>query len=307
VWIFSVALPLAVWPAESRADDEAVVARFERGVQLYEAENYEGALVEFNSAYRLSKNYKLLYNIGICQTAMKDYPAAAETFSRYLSEGGADVSEARRADVQDRLSKLSLMVSPVRVTTDAPPGAVLMVDDRRVATVPLPETLPIKVGRRQFSITAQGRTSTKTLDVSSGDPNAAVSLLLSEVPGPPVAPVAADVQPRRAVEPDAPSFPWAFWGLTAVLGGAAAVTGVLAVDARNELGEKQATFGIDKASLEDTRSKSQTLGIATDVLIGTAVLSAGLSTYLTVRYFGKKKAMTAVTILPMGIGYTRSF
>src|ERR1041384_7041483 len=73
--LLTAALPVvfgfALWSAPSYADDEAVT-RFERGVQLFEAENYEGALVEFNTAYKLSKNYKLLYNIGICQNALKD-------------------------------------------------------------------------------------------------------------------------------------------------------------------------------------------------------------------------------------------
>src|SRR5262249_44702625 len=114
---------------------------------------------------------------------------------------------------------------------------------------------------------------------------------------------------------DGPSFPWPFWGLTVLLGGAAAVTGTLAVGKRNDFEEKQATFGVAKSTLEDQRSQAQTMGIVTDILLGTTVLSTGLSTYLTIRYFGKKKQssassgapLTSVTILPMGIGYRRSF
>ena len=93
------------------------------------------------------------------------------------------------------------------------------------------------------------------------------------------------------------------------------MTGALAVDARNDLGEKQATFGIDRASMEDDHSKAQTFALASDVLLVGTALSAGLSTYLTVRYFGSKKqsgattrgTFKAITVLPMGVGYTRSF
>jgi hypothetical protein len=302
-WIFAAALPLmvAAWSTPAYADDEAVT-RFERGVQLYEAENYEGALVEFNTAYKLSKNYKLLYNVGICQNAMKDYAAATESFQRYLNEGGAELSEARRADVNDRLSKLSLMVTRVRVSTNAPSGATLLIDEQPSGTTPLPDTIPVKIGRRQFSITAQGRTVTKTVDVSSGD-QTPISLVLTDTPGQANDTTSTPV----STDDDGPSFPWPFWGLTAVLGGATAVTGVLAVGKANDFEKKQATFGIDKASLEDERSKAQTLGLVTDVLLVCTVLSAGVSTVLTIRYFGKKKQNTGIIILPLGIGYSRSF
>ena len=100
-----------------------------------------------------------------------------------------------------------------------------------------------------------------------------------------------------------------------MFGGAAAVTGVLAVNARNDFEEKQATFGVNKATLEDDRSKTQTFGIVTDALFVATALSAGLSVYMTVRYFGSKRQNTAkmggvpagITVLPMGIGYARSF
>ena len=61
--------------ATAQGTDEAL-ARFERGVQLYEAQNFEGALVEFTAAYKLTENYKLLYNIGICQQQSREYVAA---------------------------------------------------------------------------------------------------------------------------------------------------------------------------------------------------------------------------------------
>ena len=37
----------------------------------------------------------------------------ASVLKQYLSDGGVEVSEARRADVQDRLSKLSMMVTQI--------------------------------------------------------------------------------------------------------------------------------------------------------------------------------------------------
>lgn len=292
------------------ADDEGV-ARFERGVQLYEAENYEGALLEFNAAYKLTSNYKILFNIGVCANTLKDYPAALDAFTKYLAEGGSSLPEARRRDVEERLAKLSLMVTRVRVTTNAPPGTTLTVDDQSFVT-PLPEWIPIKVGRRQFSISANGKTATKSVDVASGGGPLTVNLTLSETPPqhevPPPPSHHADTTPPPPVARTEPSFPWPWWALTAVLGGAAGVTGYLAVDARNDFGEKRATFGTSKTDLDDARDKTRTLSIVTDSILGATILSAGISTYFTIRYFGKKSSGSAsLTISPAGFGYARSF
>jgi hypothetical protein len=35
---------------------------------------------------------------------MKDYAAVAESFAKYLADGGSELSEARRADVEERLA-----------------------------------------------------------------------------------------------------------------------------------------------------------------------------------------------------------
>lgn len=285
------------------ADGDEAVQRFERGVQLYEAENYEGALVEFNTAYKLSGNYKLLYNIAICQTALKDYAIATDTFNKYLGDGGTEISDARRADVRERLAKLALNVTRVKVTTDAPAGATLTIDDLPAGTTPLPDAISVKIGRRIFAVTASGRTVTKSVEINSGDQNPPVNIVFatattSTVDTTPAAPPAAQ-----------PSFPIVWWGLTAALGAGAAITGTIAVGKRNTFEDDQATFGVTKKTLEDDRSSAQTLGIVTDVLLVATVVGAGVSTYFTIDYFRKKKKAqsTGLYVLPTGAGYAGTF
>lgn len=296
----AVSLAIASTPSLARADGDEAVQRFERGVQLYESENYEGALVEFNTAYKISGNYKLLYNIAICQTALKDYAVATETFNRYLSEGGAEISAARKQDVQDRLAKLALNVTRVKVTTDAPAGATLTIDDQTVGTTPLPDSIAVKIGRRQFALTANGRTVTKSVDINSGDQNAPINIAFGQA-------TTSTVDTSSATK-DSASFPVIWWGLTAALGAGAVVTGFLAVGKRNDFERDQATFGVSKKTLEDERSSAQTLGIVTDALVVAAVVGAGVSTYFTIDYFKKKKKQnTGIYVTPFGVGYARSF
>jgi len=299
--------------ASAQGNDEAL-ARFDRGVQLYEAQNFDGALVEFNAAYKLSGNYKLLYNIGICQQQTKDYVAAAETFRRYLKDGGAEVSAERKADVEDRLSKLSLSVARIRVQTDAPQGTPILVDDKPIATIPIGEPVTVKIGKRTFSLTVNGSKVSKTVDVISGD-NQPVSLMMSDATGGAV-PV-TNPQPTQPQQPppkvdDGPSFPWPLWAITALLGGGATVTGILAVNQRNDFEKEQAKFGADQSTLEDKRSNAQTLGIVTDVLLVGTVISAGISTYLTIRWAGAPKTEKAAAangfyVTPVSAGWARSF
>lgn len=301
--ILAVTLSLASWSSGARADGDEAVTRFERGVQLYETENYEGALVEFNTAYKLSSNYKLLYNIAICQTALKDYATATGTFNKYLSEGGAEVSETRRAEVRDRLSKLALNVTRVRIATDAPAGSALTVDDQPLATTPVDAVL-VKIGRRQFSMTSNGRTITKMVDLSSGDQNPPINFSFASLP--------RQTDNKTTTTPSqaaVPNFPYAWWGLTVLLGAGTAVTGTIAVGKRNDFENDQASFGVTKKTLTDDRSSAQTLGIVTDALLAGTVISAGLSTYFTIDYFKKKKQQqnTGFYVLPLGLGYARSF
>ena len=300
--VLCLAVSLVSWSELAHADDEAVT-RFERGVQLYEGENYEGALVEFTTAYTLSKNYRLLYNIGICQTALKEYVVATETFQRYLAEGGAEVPETKKADVNDRLAKLALNVAHVRIVTDAPAGTPLLVDDQPVGTVPLPESIAVKIGRRQFSITVDGRRASQTVAVASGTESTTIQLNVAEA-APPVVNVGTQ-QPTAA----GPSFPYVWWGLTAGLGAAAAVTGSVAVSRRNKFEQQQATFGIEQKSLDDARSSARTMGIVTDALLVATVAGAGISTWFTIDYMKKKKKQrtAGLYVTPFGVGYEGGF
>jgi hypothetical protein len=105
------------------------------------------------------------------------------------------------------------MITKVRVATDAPVGSVLLVDGRPAGTVLLGGPLAIKIGRRQFSISASGRTVTKTVDVTSGDTHAEVRLMFSELapaPAPLLSSSSGPVAEGRSQAPAAsgPSFPW---------------------------------------------------------------------------------------------------
>ena len=80
--------------APSKANVEEAKRRFLRGRELYEENNFQGALVEFRRAYELAPTYRLLFDIGQVYYQLQDYPNALKSFTRFLQEGKAEVSPA---------------------------------------------------------------------------------------------------------------------------------------------------------------------------------------------------------------------
>ena len=58
---------------------------------MFEESNFTGALAEFRRAHAIAPSYRLLYNIGQVCYLLRDYPCALDSFSRYLSQGGAEI------------------------------------------------------------------------------------------------------------------------------------------------------------------------------------------------------------------------
>lgn len=81
------ASPADVAPAEAGAtSDEQARLHFQVAAQYYQEADYESALREFQSAYRLSQRPQLLYNISLCQQQLGNLEEAVSTLERYLAE-----------------------------------------------------------------------------------------------------------------------------------------------------------------------------------------------------------------------------
>src|SRR5262249_23112750 len=85
VMLMTVSIARADEPSD-RAKEEAGT-RFERGVKLYEAQDYAAALAEFEAAYRLIPRYQVLFNIGVTQKRLFRYNDAVRSLKRYLELG----------------------------------------------------------------------------------------------------------------------------------------------------------------------------------------------------------------------------
>jgi tetratricopeptide (TPR) repeat protein len=242
---------------------------FLRGVELYQEGAFRAALVEFERAYGIAPDYRLLYNIGQVKLQLQDYLGATQSYERYLAEGGAEIPQARRDDVETAFQILGQRVGRLSITASKD-GAELFVDDLRVGVTPLSTTVAVNVGRhRVYARAEDGVDATQVIDVAGGDLlDVALELKAHETKPLVIVNQREPLSPKKRAAIGS----WALGGAALV---GAAVTAFMAqgkVDERN----KELDESLPNAKeVADLGNSADTLALTTDVLAGACVLAAG--------------------------------
>ncbi|MFT3925722.1 MAG: hypothetical protein QM778_24485 [Myxococcales bacterium] len=266
-------------PSASPGDDAKKEAsgHFRRAVELYQEGAFRAALVEFQRAYDIAPDYRLLYNIGQAQLQVQDYLGATRSYERYLAEGGTQVSPERRTEVETALGALKERVArlAIRVNLD---DAEVFVDDQAVGRSPLANTVAVNVGRhRVFARTADGVEGERIIDVAGGDLAEIAVELIPKVTQAPVAVAAEPAKTERAPLSRKKRAALATWGVAAATGIGAIITGVLATSKTNDLDDaldvKPPKGEANQGKVSDLRDSANALAITTDVLAATALAS----------------------------------
>ena len=74
--------------------------------ELFEAQDFPGALVEYQRAYDLSKNPRVLYNVGVCEKNLRHYAKATTRWKQMLAEGAGKISPQDEQDTKDAIAAL---------------------------------------------------------------------------------------------------------------------------------------------------------------------------------------------------------
>ncbi len=164
--------------AHADADPQVLneaAARYDRGVKLFDAGDYPGALAEFDAVYRLTGRWEVLFNVAVTQKKLFRYGAAVRSLERYLKEGGAGVDATRRQAVEKELSEIRSLVAEISVVVDGAP-AQIDVDGLSQGQTPLDRPLLLGSGRHVLRATREGELpDERSIDVVSGQ-NATVKL-----------------------------------------------------------------------------------------------------------------------------------
>lgn len=153
-WLNSTILVISLVTSPAVADDEAIAkAKIEEGKRLIKAENYEGALRAFEESHAIRPKSWLLFNMAMCQKALRRYVDAINTFEAYLDSVSTDSKTGPQTQnlARDALEELAQLVGRAKIQ-NAPMGAIVEVDGKHVATTPLTEPLPLDPGRHLLRI-----------------------------------------------------------------------------------------------------------------------------------------------------------
>jgi len=301
---------------------DAARKHFNAGVALLkdpDGARYEEAYREFKVAYAASPSWKILGNLGLAAMKLERDGEAIAAFEQYLAEGKKDLDASERADVERDLSTLRASAVELNITTT--PGDAAVTDERSpVQGAPVRNRyqasggtlkLLVRPGHHRLTSSIDGKPAlTWELEAESGsshqhtfDFNATAEPAPARQPDPSVS---APAQPESASPASRPTPTGVYVGLvaTGVFAVGAGVTGVLALGKSSDY---EKANGQNAAEAQDLHDSTKTLNLVTDVLIGAALVSAGVTTYLYLKRPEQEPAAAGVRLRlrpQVGIGTT---
>lgn len=312
-WIPLLAASTLLYSPPSAAADvkitDAARQHFNAGVALLkdpDGARYEDAYREFKAAYEASPSWKILGNLGICAMKLERDSEAIAAFSRYLEEGKKDIDASERADIERDLGTLRSSAVTLQLTTV--PNEVAISDERTPVTgSPVRNRyqseggmlrVQIRPGHHVITATVAGKPP-QTFDVDA-EPGSTVQHTFDlnaapvEAAPAPAAPAPVPTPPSPTDRP-VPTSVWVGLAATGAFAVGAGVTGALALGKNSDY---EKANGQNATEAKDLRDQTKTLNLVTDVLIGAAVIGAGVTTYLYLKRPERDRAGLEVRVAP---------
>ena len=280
--------------------------RYARGLTLYGDGEFLLALVEFERAYQLSNNYKVLYNIGQVRIQLARYAKAKEALEEYLKAGGTSLSAERTQAVNKDLATLAERTASLNVMTSEV-GADISLDGKVIGTSPLTAPLIVDAGEHNLVLHKVGFYDAAQSFTLAGHDQLELKVELKPIPvamQPKLGEVRTDVAPSKPSR----TAMWATWAATGTLAATAGVVGYFGISKANELESMRTESPADPAELDKAKKSARTLLAISDVAAGLAVVTGGVALYLTLSHPSEKPAPSvALGIAPNGLRLRGSF
>ena len=285
----AAASPSLAWAQSAdTADTDVDQARkhFGQGLKLYKDGDFDAALVQFERAYAIKSNFKVLYNIAQCYFELRQYVEARDTLARYVKDGAGSIDPDRKAAVENDLNELQRRIAHLKLTVNVN-GATVYIDGKKAGVTPLSNPIDVNEGQRTISVEAPDHGSKQRVVRLAGGEEQQVSLEFERAT--PNAPVTGNSGPRVDGSGTTPSngLGAGFWvtGIGALaLGAGAGVSGYLALQAQDDRSRDLERLGVTSTELEDARSKAKALALTTDILAGSAIVCVGIATVLFITH-----------------------
>jgi hypothetical protein len=266
--------------ANASTEIETARVHFQRGIEFFNDESYEAALVEFQRAYEIAPSYQILYNTGRIHVALKNYARALRDLRLYLAEGGANVTDDRKAQVNELIQSLQQKVATLQIVSKVE-GTLISIDDHPVGSAPIRDVF-VNPGDRRVTASKPGFLPVTVV----------VTVTATEARKLEISPT--KVTQSKVVVERSNIAPVIAWTATGLLTAGAVASGIVALTAEKDLNERKDTeIGAPKGAFDDDADKVKTWAIATDALAAGALIAGGISVYLT--FFNEDPAEHAVS------------
>ncbi|HQB45720.1 MAG TPA: PEGA domain-containing protein, partial [Polyangiaceae bacterium] len=271
-----VSTPAGAQTAPEEQDASEAAARYRRGLDLYNEENYRGALAEFRKSYEITGEYRVLYNVAQVCYQLQDYVCAVTSFEKYLKDGGNNVSADRRQSVENEISKLRPRIATVSIAVNVE-GASVVIDDIPVGKTPL-DTILLSAGAHRVAVSKEGYIPISQAIEVAGAEKRTIRLQLEPAGSSRV--VVRETE--RIKEPESQWTTLSYIGLG--VGGAllvgGGVTGAMALSSSSKM-EKEQYVGTPSDRAKDLQSDVQAYRLTSDILSAAGILTLGATLYFT--------------------------
>lgn len=266
-------------------DVEQARKHFGQGLKLYKDGDFDAALVQFERAYAMKPNFKVLYNIAQCHFELRQYVEARDALSRYLKDGTGSIETERQAAVQNDLAELQRRIAHLTLKVNVT-GATVYIDGKKAGVTPLRTPIDVNEGQRTISVETTDRGSKQRIVRVAGGEAQTVNVDFA-TPGPSQLAVSGNAKndgPRPEASNGLGAGFWITGGLAVALGAGAGATGYFALKAQDDHDEMLKRFGVSAGELGDSQKRAENFALTTDILAGSAIVFAGIATVLLVSH-----------------------
>src|SRR5215510_2286013 len=117
-------------PAAQALWDDAV-----RATQ-YSPPEWDKAAAKFQEAYEVSKNPRVLFNVGVAERNLQHYARAAQKFKQELAEGAGKLTAQEKSEIQQTLAILERSISTIDLSVSETDATVFL-DNVKVGPTPI--------------------------------------------------------------------------------------------------------------------------------------------------------------------------
>ncbi len=142
----------------TNVDDARVAARahFDKGLAATNAQRFGQAAEEFQKAYDLWPDFKVLYNIGRVRVALGQPVEAVDAYEAYLAQGGDAITTERKEEVRREIDEQRPRIGTIAVHASVD-GAEVRIDGRLVGHSPLPTAVRVAAGKHAIEALLPGQ------------------------------------------------------------------------------------------------------------------------------------------------------